>query len=76
MLRSSLASAQALIAGWVQPYNHTRLHTALEYLTPAEDSRGNPKARSVERHAKLLAARHRRQAAGEAFSGAARSAGG
>ena len=76
MLRASPVSAQALIAGWVQPYNHTRLHRAVEYLTPAEDYRGNPTARSAERHAKVLAARRRRPAAREALYGAARSAGG
>lgn len=76
MLTASPVSAQALSGGWVQPYNHTRLHRAGEDLTPAEDSRGNPTARSAERHAKVLAARQRRPAAGEAFYEAARSAGG
>lgn len=69
------AAARALIAEWIETYNHTRLHSALNYLTPAEYYRGNPEARLTERHAKLLAARHRRQAAWQAFYGGARSAG-
>jgi transposase InsO family protein len=69
-------AAQTLIARWVETYNHTRLHSALNYLTPAEYYRGNPETRLAERQAKLLAARQRRKAAWEAFYGAARSAGG
>lgn len=69
-------AAQALIAPGVETYTPTRLHRPLNSLTPAEDSRGDPKARGAERQATLLAARQRRRAAGEAFHGAARSAGG
>jgi transposase InsO family protein len=69
-------AARALIATWVETYGHTRLHSALHYLTPAEYYRGDPAARLAERRAKLLAARHRRRAAWEAFHGAARCAGG
>jgi hypothetical protein len=69
-------AAQARIAPGVETYTHTRLHRTLNSLTPAEASRGDPKARVAERQAPLLAARQRRRAAGEAFHGAARSAGG
>lgn len=68
-------AAQALIASWVQTYNHTRLHSALNYLTPAQHYRGDPEAWVAERHANLRAEQQTRKAAWEAFHGAALSAG-
>ena len=65
-------AAQALIGEWVHTYNHTRLHSALDYLPPAEYYRGHPEARLAERRAKLHAARQRRREAWEAYAAAHR----
>jgi len=65
-------AAQALIAQWVHTYNHARLHSALNYLPPAEYYQGNPDARLAERRARLAAARQRRRDAWGAYAAACR----
>ncbi len=67
-------AALALIAEWVQSYHTVRLPSALGYLTPWDDYRGDPAARLTERRNKLQAARTRRRKAWEAYSAAAHPA--
>jgi len=67
-------AAQALIRDWVTTYNTTRLHSALNYLPPADYYRGNPEVPLAGRRARLAAARQRRRDAWEAYHAAARPA--
>jgi transposase InsO family protein len=57
----SLEDAQRLVAGYVAYYNHTRLHSALGYVTPKDKLEGKEKAILAERDRKLEAARARRK---------------
>ena len=58
----SLEEARQLVAGFVQHYNHTRLHSAIGYVTPADRLAGRQQAIFDERDRKLAAARERRAA--------------
>jgi putative transposase len=58
--------AQRRIAGFVDHYNHQRLHSALGYITPADQLNGLEQLIFAERDAKLEAARARRQRARQA----------
>jgi putative transposase len=58
----SLEDAQRLVAGYVEYYNHTRLHSAIGYVTPKDKLDGKEKAIFAERDRKLEAARERRKA--------------
>ena len=49
------------ITDWVNYYNHERLHSALNYLSPYEYFAGDPDARMAERRAKLHDARRYRR---------------
>lgn len=53
--------SEEVIRKVVQHYNEERLHSSLEYQTPATWYRGNPEAVRTARRAKLSAARHRRK---------------
>lgn len=53
--------SEAVIGQVVQHYNEERLHSSLEYQTPATWYRGNPEEVRASRRMKLLAARHRRK---------------
>jgi transposase InsO family protein len=56
----SLEEARTLVAQFVQYYNHTRLHSAIGYVTPADRLAGRQQAIFDERDRKLAAARDRR----------------
>jgi putative transposase len=58
----SLEDAQRLVAGYVEYYNHTRLHSAIGYVTPKDKLDGKEKTIFAERDRKLEAARERRKA--------------
>jgi len=58
----SLEDARRLVAGYVAYYNHTRLHSAIGYVTPKEKLDGKEKAIFAGRDRKLEAARERRKA--------------
>ena len=58
----SLEDAQRLVAGYVEYYNHTRLHSAIGYITPKDKLDGKEKTIFAERDRKLEAARERRKA--------------
>jgi putative transposase len=58
----SLADARQLVAQFVEHYNHTRLHSALGYVTPADRLAGRQAAIFAARDQKLAAARDRRTA--------------
>jgi transposase InsO family protein len=58
---ANLTTARAIIGRWVEHYNGTRLHAALNYLPPVEYHTGDPAARLAERRQKLQAARLRRR---------------
>jgi transposase InsO family protein len=58
----SLEDAQRLVAGYVEYYNHTRLHSAIGYVTPQDKLDGKEKTIFAERDRKLEAARERRKA--------------
>ena len=61
--------AKRRVAAYVEHYNHVRLHSAIEYVTPADKLYGLAQVICDERDRKLEAARERRrqarQAAGE-----------
>lgn len=52
----SLYEAKAMIAEWVDYYNHRRLHAGLGYLRPVDYYQGNPEALLAERKRKLAEA--------------------
>lgn len=58
----SIEEARQLVAQFVQHYNHTRLHSALGYVTPADRLAGRHEAIHAARDQKLAAARERRAA--------------
>jgi len=58
----SIEEARLLVAQFVQHYNHTRLHSALGYVTPADRLAGRQAAIFANRDQKLAAARERRAA--------------
>lgn len=55
-----LEDARRLVAGYVQQYNETRLHSALGYITPADKLFGREKQIFAERDRKLQEARENR----------------
>jgi hypothetical protein len=59
----SLEEARRLVEGFVEHYNHVRLHSAIGYVTPADKLAGREKAIFAERDRKLEAARERRRGA-------------
>jgi transposase InsO family protein len=59
----SLEEALRLVARYVEHYNHTRLHSAIGYLTPADKLNGLEKVIFDERDRKLEEARLRRRSA-------------
>lgn len=64
---TNLYEARAVIAQWVDYYNHRRLHAALNYLRPVDYYRGDPEALMAERRRKLTeAAKSRTEARAEA----------
>jgi transposase InsO family protein len=58
---ADFTEAKAVIARIIDDYNHRRLHSALSYLRPVDDYRGNPGALPAERRRKLQAAREVRK---------------
>ena len=58
---TDLLQAQDAIAGIVKWYNEERLHSALGYLRPIDNYRGDPAALHELRRRKLAEARHRRR---------------
>ena len=56
----SIDEARALVARFVDGYNHARLHSAIGYVTPADKLAGREQAIFAERDRKLSAARERR----------------
>jgi transposase InsO family protein len=56
----SIEEARVLVARFVQHYNHTRLHSAIGYVTPADRLAGRQAAIFAARDQKLAAARERR----------------
>jgi putative transposase len=58
----SIEEARRLVAQFVEHYNHTRLHSALGYVTPADRLAARQQAIFAARDQKLAAARERRAA--------------
>ena len=58
----SIDEARQLVARFVQHYNHTRLHSAIGYVTPADRLAGRQAAIFAARDQKLAVARERRAA--------------
>ena len=56
----SIEEARQLVAHFVEHYNHTRLHSAIGYVTPADRLAGRHQAIHAARDQKLAAARERR----------------
>jgi len=56
----SLDDARRLVAGFVEHYNHERLHSAIGYVPPADKLDGREQAIFAERDRKLAEARERR----------------
>lgn len=57
---SSLEEARRLVAGFVEHYNNRRLHSAIDYVTPADRLTGRQDAIKAARLARLDAAREKR----------------
>jgi putative transposase len=58
---TNLLEAERVLTRLVKWYNEERLHSALGYLPPEVEYRGNPEERKAERRRKLAQARHRRK---------------
>jgi putative transposase len=58
----SLADAQRLVTEFVDYYNNSRLHSAIDYITPKDKLQGLAETILAERDAKLAAAREARKA--------------
>jgi putative transposase len=58
----SIDEARRLVAQFVEHYNHTRLHSAIGYVTPADRLAGRQNTIFAARDQKLAAARERRAA--------------
>ena len=58
---ASLEEARSRVAGFVEHYNHVRLHSAIGYVTPADKLNGLEDVIFAERDRKLEEARLRRQ---------------
>ena len=58
----SIEEARLLVTQFVQHYNHTRLHSALGYVTPADQLAGRQPAIFAARDQKLATAREQRAA--------------
>jgi putative transposase len=56
----SIEEARALVGRFVQHYNHSRLHSAIGYVTPADRLAGRHGAIQAARDQKLATARERR----------------
>ena len=54
--------ARRMVGGFVQHYNHERLHSAIGFITPADYLAGRAEAIQGARQQKLVAARARRRA--------------
>jgi len=63
---SSLDEARHLVAGFVEHYNTRRLHSAIDYVTPADRLAGRQEAIKAARLARLEAAREKRAMARQA----------
>ena len=61
-MRSRSRPARALVARFVEDYNHTRLHSAIGYVTPADKLAGRETAIFAARDRKLAQAREQRAA--------------
>ena len=62
----SLDDARRRVAQYVEHYNHTRLHSAIGYVTPSDRLNGLEQVIFAERDRKLEEARERRQQARQA----------
>jgi len=62
----SLADAQRLVTEFVDHYNNTRLHSAIDYITPKDKLQGRAEAILAQRESKLAAAREIRKTARKA----------
>ena len=58
----SLDDARRIVSNFVRHYNEVRLHSALQYITPADQLAGRAEAILAARDAKLAAAREARKA--------------
>ena len=58
----SLADARRIVSSFVTHYNTVRLHSAIQYITPADKLAGRAEAILTARDAKLAAARQTRKA--------------
>lgn len=57
----SLADAQRIVTGFIEQYNHHRLHSAIGYITPWDKLQQREEVIFTERERKLAAARQQRQ---------------
>jgi putative transposase len=57
----SLSDARRVVTDFVDKYNNRRLHSAIEYVTPADKLYGRAELIQAERDAKLAAARQARK---------------
>jgi transposase InsO family protein len=58
----SLDDARGIVTKFVSDYNNFRLHSAIQYVTPADKLAGRAEAILAARDAKLAAAREARKA--------------
>lgn len=65
---ASLDEAVRRVAGYVEHYNHTRLHSAIGYVTPADKLNGLEQVIFDERDRKLEEARQRRAVSRQAVA--------